>query len=63
MRDHPSLSWYFRAFRNGGLVVMGLEEPEPTAEFLEGSPQGSWIAQIPLHVVLEARHLRDSGPR
>ncbi len=60
---HRPLSWYFRAFRSGGLVVTALEEPEPTAEFLEGSPRGSWIAQIPLHVVLEARHLRDSAAR
>jgi ubiquinone/menaquinone biosynthesis C-methylase UbiE len=55
---HRPLSWYFRAFRSAGLAVTALEEPEPTDEFLEGSPRGSWIAQIPLHVVLEAQHVR-----
>jgi GrpB-like predicted nucleotidyltransferase (UPF0157 family) len=31
-----------------------LEEPEPTEEFLANSPQGPWIAEIPLHCVIEA---------
>lgn len=51
---HRPLSWYFRALRAAGLVVAALEEPEPTAEFLAGSPQGPWIAEIPLHCVIEA---------
>jgi len=51
---HRPLSWYFSAFRSAGLVVAALEEPEPTAEFLAGSPQGPWIAEIPLHCVIEA---------
>lgn len=51
---HRPLSWYFRAFRNAGLMVTALEEPAPTEEFLAGSPQGEWIASIPLHIVLEA---------
>jgi ubiquinone/menaquinone biosynthesis C-methylase UbiE len=55
---HRPLSWYFRAFRCAGLAVTALEEPEPTGEFLEGSPRGAWIAQIPLHLVVEARHWR-----
>ena len=55
---HRPLSWYFKAFRSAGLAVTALEEPAPTDEFLEGSPRGGWIAQIPLHIVVEAQHLR-----
>jgi 2-polyprenyl-3-methyl-5-hydroxy-6-metoxy-1,4-benzoquinol methylase len=51
---HRPLSWYFRALRAAGLVVAALEEPEPTEEFLAVSPQGPWIAEIPLHCVIEA---------
>lgn len=50
---HRPLSWYFRALRAATLVVAALEEPEPTEE-LASSRQGPWIAEIPLHVVLEA---------
>ena len=52
---HRPLSWYVRALRAAGFVILGLEEPEPTEEFLAGAPQGQWIAQIPLHCVIEAR--------
>ncbi|MFQ5838925.1 MAG: class I SAM-dependent methyltransferase [Thermoplasmata archaeon] len=52
---HRPLSWYFRTLRDCGFVVTGLEEPAPTEEFIAGSPQGPWIAQIPLHCVIEAR--------
>lgn len=51
---HRPLSWYFRALRAAGLVVAALEEPEPTEEFLAHSEQGPWIAEIPLHCVIEA---------
>jgi ubiquinone/menaquinone biosynthesis C-methylase UbiE len=51
---HRPLSWYFRTLRASGLVVAALEEPEPTQEFLANSPQGPWIAEIPLHCVIEA---------
>ena len=51
---HRPLSWYFRALRAAGLVVAALEEPEPTEEFLARSEQGPWIAEIPLHCVIEA---------
>lgn len=50
---HRPLSWYFQAFRAAGLVVAALEEPTPTEEFLAASPQGPWIAEIPLHCVFE----------
>ncbi|HEX4206169.1 MAG TPA: class I SAM-dependent methyltransferase [Ktedonobacteraceae bacterium] len=50
---HRPLSWYFRTLRTAGLVVSALEEPEPTEEFLEHSEQGPWIAEIPMHCVIE----------
>ncbi len=51
---HRPLSWYFRTLRASNLVVAALEEPEPTEEFLAKSDQGPWIAEIPLHCVIEA---------
>jgi ubiquinone/menaquinone biosynthesis C-methylase UbiE len=51
---HRPLSWYVCALRAAGLLIAALEEPEPTEEFLAGSEQGPWIAEIPLHCVLEA---------
>ncbi len=51
---HRPLSWYFHTLRASGLLVAALEEPEPTEEFLAHSPQGQWIAEIPLHCVIEA---------
>jgi ubiquinone/menaquinone biosynthesis C-methylase UbiE len=52
---HRPLSWYFRTFRDAGFVITAFDEPEPTDEFLAGSPSGPWIAEIPLHCVIEAR--------
>jgi ubiquinone/menaquinone biosynthesis C-methylase UbiE len=52
---HRPLSWYVRTLRAAGFVVTALEEPAPTEEFLADSPQGPWIAEIPLHCVIEAR--------
>lgn len=54
---HRPLSWYVRALRAAGLALTAFEEPEPTPEFLANSTQGSWIAEIPLHCVIEARTL------
>lgn len=51
---HRPLSWYFRTLRASGLVVAALEEPPPTEEFLANDPQGAWIAEVPLHCVIEA---------
>jgi ubiquinone/menaquinone biosynthesis C-methylase UbiE len=51
---HRSLSWYFRTLRSAGFVVTTFEEPEPTEEFMAEEPQGPWIADIPLHCVVEA---------
>jgi ubiquinone/menaquinone biosynthesis C-methylase UbiE len=51
---HRPLSWYVQVLRAAGFVIAALEEPEPTEEFLTNSPQGPWIAEIPLHCVIEA---------
>jgi ubiquinone/menaquinone biosynthesis C-methylase UbiE len=51
---HRPLSWYFRTLRAAGFVVTAFEEPEPTEEFLATSPQGPWVAEIPLHCIIEA---------
>jgi SAM-dependent methyltransferase len=51
---HRPLSWYFRTLRTSGMLVAALEEPEPTEEFLANDAHGAWIAEIPLHCVIEA---------
>ena len=57
LSHHRPLSWYFRALSTAGFVVVALEEPEPTKELVADSPQGPWIAEIPLHCVIDARKL------
>ncbi len=58
---HRPLSWYFRALRASGMLVAAFEEPEPTEElFLANDTQTPWIAEIPLHCVIEAWKL-DKG--
>src|SRR5207248_5109948 len=49
---HRPLSWYCRTLRAAGLLIAALEEPEPTEE-MANSPQARWIAEIPLHLVIE----------
>lgn len=51
---HRPLSWYARVLRDAGFLIRSLEEPEPLPECLEKSPQGPFIAEIPLHLVIEA---------
>ena len=51
---HRPLSWYGRTLRDAGFLVRTLDEPEPTREFVGGSPQGPFVAGIPLHLVIEA---------
>jgi hypothetical protein len=51
---HRPLSWYIRTLCDAGFAITAFEEPEPTEEFLGESPSGPWIAQIPLHCVIEA---------
>ncbi len=57
---HRPLSWYFRTLSAAGFLVRRFEEPAPTEEFLElEQPEGPWIAQIPLHAVIEAVKVRE----
>jgi SAM-dependent methyltransferase len=51
---HRTLATYSRYLRDAGLVITRLEEPMPLPEAIEGSPQGRFIAAIPLHLVVEA---------
>ncbi len=52
---HRPLSWYFGVIRAAGMAVTALEEPEPTEEFFPGEEDAPWIAQFPMHCVIEAR--------
>ncbi|HEY7834055.1 MAG TPA: class I SAM-dependent methyltransferase [Ktedonobacterales bacterium] len=54
---HRPLSWYVRALGAAGLALTALEEPTPTAEFLAERPDGTWMMQVPLHCLIEARKL------
>jgi ubiquinone/menaquinone biosynthesis C-methylase UbiE len=51
---HRTLSTYSRILRAAGLVISRMEEPSPLPEMLEVSPQGQYIAELPLHLVVEA---------
>jgi hypothetical protein len=50
-----------RRGRRAGFAITALEEPEPTDELLANSPSGPWIAEIPLHIVFEARKEPDAA--
>ncbi len=52
---HRTLATYARYLREAGLAIVRLEEPAPLPEILEKSSQGRMIAEIPLHLVVEAR--------
>jgi 2-polyprenyl-3-methyl-5-hydroxy-6-metoxy-1,4-benzoquinol methylase len=54
---HRPLAWYMQALRTAGFALTALEEPSPQDEFLSNSSQGAWIAEIPLHIVFEARKI------
>lgn len=54
---HRTLATYARYLRHAGFAIVGLEEPTPEAEMLTASPQGRFIAEIPLHLVVEGRRL------
>jgi ubiquinone/menaquinone biosynthesis C-methylase UbiE len=51
---HRPLSWYAHTLREAGFLIRSLEEPAPTDEFVQTSPQGPYIVEIPLHLVIEA---------
>ena len=39
-------------------MVTALEEPAPTEEFSAEEPEAVWMAEFPLHILLEARKAR-----
>ena len=51
---HRTLTTYSRYLRDAGLVIVRLAEPEPKPELIRKSDQGRFIAEIPLHLVVEA---------
>jgi ubiquinone/menaquinone biosynthesis C-methylase UbiE len=60
---HRTLSTYSRYLREAGFAIVRLEEPVPLAEAVEKSPQGPFLAEIPLHLVVEAVRLpRGAAP-
>ena len=60
---HRTLATYSRYLRDAGLAIVRLEEPMPKAELLRKSSQGRFIAEIPLHLVVEAAPWRDRSNR
>jgi hypothetical protein len=62
---HRPLSWYFRALREAGFVVLGLDEPAPTQEIVQAEAGDSWpdtpfLEQIPLPCIIDARKMNGS---
>jgi ubiquinone/menaquinone biosynthesis C-methylase UbiE len=51
---HRTLATYARYLRSAGLAILRLAEPAPKPELVRKSPQGRFIAEIPLHLVVEA---------
>jgi ubiquinone/menaquinone biosynthesis C-methylase UbiE len=51
---HRTLATYSRYLRRAGFVILRLEEPFPRPEAIRKSPQGPYMAEIPLHLVIEA---------
>jgi SAM-dependent methyltransferase len=51
---HRPLPVYVRYLREAGLAVVRMEEPRPLPEAIRKSPQGPYMLEIPLHLVIEA---------
>jgi len=60
---HRTLATYSRYLRDSGLAITRLEEPSPKSEVVRKSSQGPYIAEIPLHLVVEAAHWRNPRNR
>jgi ubiquinone/menaquinone biosynthesis C-methylase UbiE len=58
---HRTLATYVRYLRRAGLAVTRVDEPAPDREMLSSSPQGPYLREIPLHLVVEA--VRREQPR
>jgi ubiquinone/menaquinone biosynthesis C-methylase UbiE len=51
---HRTLTTYAQYLYDAGLAISRLAEPVPKPELIRKSPQGRFIAEIPLHLVVEA---------
>ncbi len=56
-----TLTTYFADLARAGFVVRRLDEPMPRAEFLRKSSSGRYVAEIPLHLVIEAVRFDRAG--
>jgi len=54
---HRTLSTYSRFLSDAGFAITRLGEPSPEEPMLRESPQGEWIREIPLHLIVEAIRL------
>jgi SAM-dependent methyltransferase len=53
---HRTLATYSRYLHDADLALLRMDEPSPKPELIRKSPQGRFIAEIPLHLVIEAVH-------
>lgn len=53
---HRTLATYARYLHDAHLAILRLTEPSPRSELVRKSSQGAFMAEIPLHLVVEAAH-------
>ncbi|MGA8542127.1 MAG: class I SAM-dependent methyltransferase [Thermoplasmata archaeon] len=56
---HRTLATYSRYLGDAGLGILRMIEPAPQPELIRRSDQGRFIAEIPLHLVIEAASWRN----
>jgi SAM-dependent methyltransferase len=59
---HRTLATYSRYLREAGLAIARCEEPLPDPEVVRASPQGPYLREIPLHLVVEAVPIAAARP-
>lgn len=55
---HRTLATYSRYLSDAGLAILRMAEPAPKPEVVRKSPQGRFIAEVPLHLVFEVARQR-----
>ena len=60
---HRTLATWARILREAGLAIVRLEEPSPLPRMIQASAQGQFLREIPLHLVVEARHHPSLGAK